>query len=310
MTKHSPSTGNSQSGLDFVLHVGPMKTATTYIQYILDQNRSELTALGWTYPGQRPNQQHAFYGLCGRNIPWIDEDIAERYANLGKKLEQELSKRSQNAIVSCEALASLTEAGIEELLTKIPAPSKIVFTLRPLPITLKSGWQQFLKRGGGISLDNFISAAVEKSNDESLREISLTYLYGDAVRRWRKVAPCPIHLADIPASSNPDLTWQVFRAAAELPELPDRTVPRLSSNRSLSSDAAELLRRFNVTFIDTGLLRRQRQTEFVHNCLLAEPHLKLGSEQIKFSPETLKRLEDVDVEQLVNMLIFGLHQQI
>lgn len=281
----------------FVLHVGPMKTATTYIQYLLTESRNELKEKGWDYPGHRSNQQHAFYSLCGQDIPWVTERVADRYRKLATELIFCL-KEGGNKIVSSEALATLTEKGVQRLFEKIPRPDRIVFTLRPLNSTITSGWQQFLKRGENATLDEFICAIVDKSNIGKQDEISRTYLYGDAIERWYNVLKCPIHIAEIkPSEISADSAWQAFRLACGLPDIAPRDVPISFRNTSLTLEEAELLRRFNNIFLQPKLISPELHTRFVEDCLLREPRPTMGNRKIELTNETLNVIVALENQQ-------------
>ena len=59
-----------------LLHIGTMKTGTTYLQHAMADQRSRLTELGWAYPayGGREmsfNQQWAVYDAFPTLIPWV-----------------------------------------------------------------------------------------------------------------------------------------------------------------------------------------------------------------------------------------------
>src|SRR5680860_143685 len=116
----------------FVLHVGPMKTSTTYVQQVLCENRDYLKSMGWIYPGRGSNQQHAFYGLCGSDIPWVTPATQVKNASAGKQLIEDIKSADASVIVSAEALASLSCDGIERLMGEMSTPDTIVFTHRPL----------------------------------------------------------------------------------------------------------------------------------------------------------------------------------
>jgi hypothetical protein len=56
-----------------ILHVGQMKSSTTFVQRILSGNRRRLLDQGIFYPGKAANQQFACYGIAGESIPWVQD---------------------------------------------------------------------------------------------------------------------------------------------------------------------------------------------------------------------------------------------
>ena len=77
--------------MGIIVHIGQMKSGTTYLQNILSQNRKDLNRDGWIYPGRLLNHQHACYGLCGPDIAWNVKE--NKFVTLAKLLEDEIKFR-------------------------------------------------------------------------------------------------------------------------------------------------------------------------------------------------------------------------
>ncbi|MCT7378209.1 hypothetical protein [Chelativorans salis] len=232
-----------------VIHIGPMKTGTTYIQNILQKSRSELLKLGWVYPGRLLNQQHACYGICGDEIPWVTNALSRKNERLGEELIRQLQTRETNVIISSEALASLTPIGVENFLEAIGGADEVIATIRPLEKLLPSAWQQLIKGGSTKSLDEFFEHMAINRNSKS--GLWRTYAYGEAVKIWSHFLP--VSVIRLSQTKDRDSAWDLFRQAANLPEIPPTHIKAKESNISLNLEAAEILRHVNITLKKEGI---------------------------------------------------------
>ena len=230
---------------EFVLHVGTMKTGTTYIQSILSQNKDFLAENGWLYPGKRFNQQHACYGICGPNIYWVKKGGRE-FRAAGRSLIEETNTWSGNIVVSAEALSTLSESGIEAFLSRIRKPTRIVFTIRPLWMLIPSAWQQMIKSGHSVSFKRFLDDRLKARWDDSSAPLPLTYGYGRSILRWGQVSGVPVDVIEsLPSKSRSSELWDTFQDLCGLPNVPVKEVPSVDENRSISRESAEILAQVN-----------------------------------------------------------------
>lgn len=275
-----------------VLHAGLMKTGTTYIQGILQKNREFLVNQRWRYPGSRENQQHAFYSICGNNIPWVTDRLIYNYQKIGADLIDVTSERKENLIISAESLASLNGDGIRHLIEKIGMPDKVVFSIRPLEKIFPSAWQQSLKSGGKLQLNDYFKQTLENRNHTEPIGFWREYGYGKIVELWKSIARCEIVAIIVPNSfEEPNALWMRFSKAACLPELPDISISQDLSNVSLSSELAEVLYLFNRDLNQSkGLEALRKRTEFLNKCILPVARRKAGS-SIMLDPEEVAMLK-------------------
>lgn len=238
-----------------VVHIGPMKTGTTYIQYILQNRRKELLQAGWLYPGRLLNQQHACYGICGGEIPWVTEDLAARNEELGNGLIRQIRSRKSNVIVSAEALASLSSVGVGKFLEAIGGADEVVATIRPLEKLLPSAWQQLIKGGSTKTFEEFFNKMIESRNSKT--DLWRTYAYGEAVRIWSQFLP--VTVVKIGDKGEKDTAWRSFREAANLPEIGSVPIRAKRANTSLNLEAAEILRNVNIILKKDDVERKRRE---------------------------------------------------
>ncbi|WP_155829113.1 hypothetical protein [Halomonas huangheensis] len=224
-----------------VLHVGQMKSGTTYVQNVLFENRKALKKEGWLYPGKLMNQQHACYGLCGTDIYWADNE--KKWRDLGREMLDEIEYHDGDIVISSEALSSLSRDGAAKFIDEIGGVDAVVVTVRSLFTTLPSAWQQYIKGGGVVSIADFFDRLDKNREDGS--GMWRTYSYGKTVKIWSEFSPVKVVvIPENPTSKNQ--LWEDFSGVVGLPDLSDVVVNDSRSNVSLNYEAAEILRSINV----------------------------------------------------------------
>ncbi|NMP14782.1 hypothetical protein [Thalassotalea sp. Y01] len=229
-----------------IYHVGMMKSGTTFLQQILSSNQAALKKHGWSYPGNRLNQQHACYALCGEHIPWRFPAVPEA---LGKDLVQALrSAKTPNSVISAEALSCLSKQGIAHFIDKVGAPDRVVFTIRGLSSAIPSSWQQLIKGGASISYPGYFKQL--RTQRGSLSGIWSNYAFGHAIELWSQVAPVDVVIVPTQGQKS-DLASLFFDACGmEFSDSFATDIESASSNISLSMELTEILRLINQLLKD------------------------------------------------------------
>lgn len=260
---------------DLVFHIGMMKTATTYLQNILRDNRVSLAARGWCYPGEQLNQQRIFYEMCGSDIDWVEH--APRNSRRTAMLRAALSDESANRIVSAEALANLNDDGIARLFTLLPRPTKVVITIRSFSRIVPSAWQQVLKTGYEHSLDTFAKQFIFEFK-EKRGTLFRTYAFGEAAQRWHLGTNAPVTILKVSGvRSDENQVWHDFRSATGLPNF-DLEPPVLEkSNVSLSTGSCEVVRRFNASSRKKGLFSKRMLAVLIDDGFMSSPAIGLDA---------------------------------
>ena len=240
---------------ELVLHIGMMKTATTYLQGVLQNNREELLEKGWLYPGVHLNHQREVYGLCGKNVYWYRK-VLDRDVELGNSLVKEIKETPHSVIISSEALSSLSMDGIYEFVKKVGCPTRVVVTVRSLYNVLPSAWQQYVKGCSSDSFENTLDKFIHSRGE--LSGPWRTYAYGDIIRKWSEVAD--VHTVVIPSSKKKGglETWELFQRASKLPSVRDTQVLPSAANLSLDEEGVKFLLEMNK-FLD-------KQAEIEEDC--------------------------------------------
>ena len=133
-----------------ILHVGPHKTGSTYLQQRMFDHRKALAALGIEYPD---------IGIYEHN----HHDIAElarvdEYAALDELLRPLADSPAETIVLSSENFDRLTAPQVRALLAALPAGRtvRVVSFIRDRTDLLVSSWQEHVKHGGLLSFYEFV----------------------------------------------------------------------------------------------------------------------------------------------------------
>jgi len=230
------------------LHIGPPKTATTFIQDIIWGNRPVLASQGIHLVGAK-GEGHFLAAMDLRRKPlarYEDPRIAGSWDNLAAAAHR---VKSGKALISHEYFAAANAEHIARLTADLEgADLHIVYTARDLGRQLPAVWQETLKNRSTLTFDLFLDHTLDP--DRSKRRPHHFWAAHDTLavlERW-SVASSPerVHVltAPAPGATSPDL-WSRFATAvgADTDEL-DMSVAR--SNTSLSRAEAEVLRMVNA----------------------------------------------------------------
>lgn len=192
------------------------------------------------YPGKLFNQQHACYGLCGQDIPWVFPQ--KKWEKLALEMLDEIKNSNKNILISSEALSCMNYKGVSNFVNKLGGIDEVVLTLRNFHRVMLSGWQQSIKGGGVKSLPEFIDCIrVDRANDKGIWRY---YRFGETVSSWSSYAKVTVVVVDNKNEKNELLS--TFSSACGIPVMPEPESNSLQENKSLKREDVELLRRFNI----------------------------------------------------------------
>jgi hypothetical protein len=239
-----------------VLHVGLMKSGTTFVQGRLEANRDALAARGVLFPGPTwARQTRAVQDLIGsphgRPGAWA-ELVAEVEAWPG------------TVVVSMEYLGPMASRRISQVVSDLAGtPVHAVVTVRDLGRAVPAMWQETLKNRQSWGWADFLADLREPSDEVGAgRRFWRQQDAARVVGRWVEgLGADRVTVVTVPPAGAPaEVLWDRFLAAAGLASVADvpwAEAPR--ANESLGLGSALLLARLNeqVADLDTATYNKQ-----------------------------------------------------
>ncbi|MEY4170631.1 MAG: hypothetical protein RLZ94_1704, partial [Actinomycetota bacterium] len=182
-----------------VLHIGPRKTATTYLQRVLQALVLEGRLDPTVYPiATRDRTDHNHVpglidlareaGAIGlQDDAWRDQDGSEAQA-----LIDAVRAAPGTVILSAEALSVLPAEGARAVISAFaPAAVDVVITARDLGRVIPSSWQQHMRNGNFESYADYLALRVEERasrvyETQLRRGFWRAYRYADLALRWQE----------------------------------------------------------------------------------------------------------------------------
>ena len=251
------------------LHIGAMKTGTSYIQSNLDLAQSALADAGVLYPGRVGAAVHDVLEKRGAR------HLGSASGSWSRLVETIHAWHGPSAIVSMEFLALATTAQVGLIVDSLrPADVRVVLTARDLARAVPSAWQQTTKNRKTVSWEEFLAALVS-TNDHGDRVRERFWRHHDLAaiaRTWvGVVGPDRLTVVTVPPSGEaPHVLWDRFCSATGLDVNAYPTALAKAVNSSLGFAEAEMMRRLNVE-LGRGIEQpayRRIVTEFISGDVL------------------------------------------
>ena len=243
------------------LHIGAMKSGTTFLQSLMSANKSQLLAAGCLFPGASWLSQVR----AAQDIVGAGKDPRLRAASAGawEVLVREIAGHPGAAVVSMEFLSFAGSRRVRRMLASLAGTEvHLVLTVRDATATIPAHWQDLVRNGSTVSRPEFSRAVVRStgrhhhldllSRDDALRKFSQAQdlerilqiwsphlrrqSYGfhrpppahprlavGTIRRSGRPRPARVHRA--PASSQPVLGSCLHRTAPPRQQEPPRSSP-------------------------------------------------------------------------------------
>ena len=264
-----------------VLHVGAMKSGTTFIQSRLFAHRDELQERGVRVPGRRRRSQVlAVQQLLRGGGPMWDKHAAA------------VSRHVGTSVVSMELLGPAREDVVTALRGSVDAEVDVVITARDLNRSIPAMWQETVQNGRSWGWRDYVAGA--RVDRPSARQGApetepgrAFWIQQDLVRMagtWASVfGPERVTVVTVPPpGAPPELLWERFGPIVG-PEL-DGLTSAPEPNESLGAASASAVRRVNELLDAAGLpfpqghqLRKRLLTKQVLAARKsAEPAIGLG----------------------------------
>ncbi|GAA1925259.1 hypothetical protein GCM10009737_28750 [Nocardioides lentus] len=229
-----------------VLHVGAMKSGTSFVQHVLTTNAERLRDHGVLWPGR------TWWDQVGAVLELIEHgsEGQEPFADDGpwRRLVDEVHAWDGDAVVSMEFLGPRNADKIRLVLDAFgDTDVRVVVTARDLPRQLPAMWQESVQNGGQHSWPEYVEAvrAFPKQVSKPGRSFWRQQGVAETVRRWTEaVGRDRFTLVTVPPpGSPPGELWDRFTEATGLPAgVCEVEGPR---NASIGTASAMVLRDLN-----------------------------------------------------------------
>ena len=261
-----------------ILHIGPRKTGTTYLQRVLQQLSASLAAQGVLYPTDYRGQDDYNHVGAVNDLTHAEESRRpERWSDkLGDdwgSLVKVVRSWDGTVVLSAEMIGGLRPAAARQLLDGLGVPATdVVITMRDLGRIFPSSWQQHIRNTHTQDYKAYLGrrarergtlppAEMQQSWDEERHQTFWrSYAYGALVRRWQSLAGADrVTVVTLPpAGSSSTLLWDRFRAALDIAALPEvaPALPPFVANIGSTEPEALLLHAMNAEAKRRGWSRR------------------------------------------------------
>jgi len=251
-----------------VLHIGPRKTGTTFLQRVLQQLAPDLSSQGVLYPTHYRGEED--YNHVGAVTDLThNEETRESNRWTGRDgsdwqgLEDQVRAFDGDVILSAEMIGGLRPPAAQRMLDLLDAREvDVVITMRDLGRIFPSSWQQHVRNTHTEPYRSYIRRRAEQRGSlppsqmqeawdtERNQTFWRSYAYGALVRRWQSLVGADrVRVVTLPPAGAPsNLLWERFRSAVDISVLPQQA-PRLKAfiaNIGSTEAEAMLLHAMNV----------------------------------------------------------------
>lgn len=240
-----------------VLHIGSMKSGTSYLQALMEHNRERLRALGVDFSGDRWRQQVAAVNELiergGEKQPPLAPDGAF------ERLAAYVDAWPETAVVSMEFLGPRGRPKIDLVLQRFPDTRvDVVLTARDLTRQLPAAWQEAVQNTSQVTWDDYVASVRKPAGPRDVpgKKFWRQQAVDEMAARWRAaVGHDHFTLVTVPPpGAPPSLLWERFAQVLGVPaDAVELDVPR--SNPSIGTAAALVMRALNERLAATDLSR-------------------------------------------------------
>ena len=234
-----------------VLHIGTMKTGTSFIQSVLGNNQAALAESGVEFPGGFGVQARAVREML--KLPQQPRRNSRRWT----KLATGLRESGRTGIFSMEFLSFAGEEQVRRLVEPFAGLDvRVVLTVRDQLRAMPAQWQTYTRNFGTDDWEGYLRH-VEPSRVGSGRGTRAFKTFHRAqdvptiLSRWGS-APgvSSVEVVTVPPSGAPrEELWNRFCAAAGI-EAPEVRMEEVRDNESLGYASCDYLRRANAHLQD------------------------------------------------------------
>jgi hypothetical protein len=283
------------------LHIGAMKTGTSYLQEILRQHKAALADDGILFPGANGWSDQVLATKEILNLH-VSPEIAHRADGAWDRLRDEILHHDGRAsVVSMEFMSFARR----ELASKVANSLKstevhVILTVRDASRVIPAQWQESTQNRDVASWQEYASAVLagEDRDNPAWRAFQRALNIPRILRAWSKaVPPERLHVVLVPSpGSSPDQLWQRFASVIDID--PERFPPvQGARNVSLGYPSADLMRRVNahLTDLEQSTYGRTVKRHLCKRILAArvdEPKMSMNRQLGEFSLDWNRTMAD------------------
>lgn len=251
-----------------VMHIGTMKSGTTYLQRVLGSGALESSATEAFYAGGSFGAQAAAVrGMMGAR--------ARRRRQIWDQLAEQVQRREGVAVYSHEFLSFAGRRSVRDLVASFDGtPVEVVVTVRDQHRAIPAQWQSYTRNRGTDDWASYVRRLIRMATgDGDATRVERSYRRAQDVarimRRWTgHEAVSGLTVVVVPApGTDPAELWRRFCTAARIPAgaVPQATI---RANESLGYASCDVLRRLNGDFADLEKHHFRRIRENLLDALL------------------------------------------
>lgn len=243
------------------LHVGAMKTGTTFLQGLMFANRDELLDHGVLLPGKDFEDQARAVREVLR-LTHDDEHLRVQAAGSWQDLTGELDRSSHRAsVISMEFLSFAGRRKVRRVVRSLgDRDVHVVMTVRDTSRLLPALWQTMVHSGSLLSWQELLDTVTGWQPDDvgltdlaptpgraARSELRRTAGVSRMVRRWAAAVPRGhLHVVTVPLrDDDPTLLWRRFAGVVGI-DPAVASAPPPDANASIGYASTELVRRVNL----------------------------------------------------------------
>lgn len=233
------------------LHIGAMKTGTTFVQRMLGTNRQLLADRGILYPTPWSDQVEAVRDVLalkgGSHLGSID-------GSWQRLIGQLKSWDGPAAVLSVEFISFADATQIQQMLGDLTEfDVSVILGARDLGRVLPAQWQTAVRNGQTTTYREYLSGVTMRRPSRAKRHFWKRQDIGEIGARWAKeLGPRAVQVVTVPPSgSDPNELWRRMAVALDLTNVSLES--HESNNESLGATGTELLRRVNQQAADREL---------------------------------------------------------
>ena len=235
-----------------VLHIGSMKSGTSFVQNVLQANKDAFAREGLLFPGRRWRDQVLAVGDViehgGKRQPTLAPD--GRWLTMAR----EVAEWPDTAVISMEFLGPRKLEKIRTIVGSFPdAQVDVVLTARDLTRNIPAMWLESVQNASTLTWEAFLaSVRADPPADPAGKNFWKHQGLATMASRWmRGVGADHVTLVTVPPpGSPPDLLWRRFaEAVGARADFADLTV---RANPAIGLATALTLRRLNEALLVDG----------------------------------------------------------